>query len=311
VPLYLVVGAAGFIGRHVTAAARALPDVRVIGTGRSSPPPAFSDAFQQDWLPLDLVARPGDLAARLHELRPDAVVNCAGATTGPVPQLVALNVVATANLVEGLAASGPGARLVHIGSAAEYGAGPAGTPVAESASSRPVGPYGITKLAGTQLVAAAAAAGRVDAVVLRVFNVLGPRMPEGSVAGTALRRIADAMASGNQTIRMGPLDAVRDFVDVRDVAAAVVASLVEARLDAPIVNIGSGTAHTARELVEALAGALGFTGAISEDDEPSPRSAPVPWQVADVSLARQVLGWQPAHDFGAAVELVAGAPVVR
>jgi nucleoside-diphosphate-sugar epimerase len=311
VPLLLVVGAAGFIGRHVTAAARAVPDVRVIGMGRGSPPPAFSNAFQQDWLPLDLVGRPGDLAARLRELRPDAVINCAGATTGSVPELVTMNVVATANLLDGLVASAIAARLVHIGSAAEYGAGPAGLPVPESASPRPAGPYGISKLAGTQLVAAAAGAGNLDAVVLRVFNVLGPGMPESSVAGTAVRRITDAVASGKETIGMGPLDAVRDFVDIRDVADAVMASLVQARLDAPIVNIGSGTAHTARELVEALAGVLGFTGTITEDDEPSARSAPVPWQVADVSLARQVLGWQPARDFGATVELVAGRRLVR
>jgi nucleoside-diphosphate-sugar epimerase len=311
VPLLLVVGAAGFVGRHVTAAARALPDARVIGTGRSTPPAAFSNAFQQDWLPLDLVGRPGDLATRLRELKPDAVINCAGATTGSVPELVTMNVVATANLLDGLAASAIAARLVHIGSAAEYGAGPAGLAVPESASPRPVGPYGISKLAGTQLVAAAAAAGNLDAVVLRVFNVLGPGMPESSVAGTAVRRITDAVASGKETIRMGPLGAVRDFVDIRDVTAAVMASLAQARLAAPIVNIGSGTAHTARELVEALAGVLAFTGTITEDDEPSARSAPVPWQVADVSLARQVLGWQPAHDFGATVELIAGARLVR
>ena len=65
------------------------------------------------------------------------------------------------------------ARLVHLGSAAEYGRGPGRAPVREDEPARPVGPYGVTKLAGTRLVELARTAG-LPAVVLRVFNPVGP-----------------------------------------------------------------------------------------------------------------------------------------
>jgi nucleoside-diphosphate-sugar epimerase len=311
VPVLLVVGAAGFIGRHVIDVARSLPAIRVLGAGRAGPPAAFAGAFEQDWRAIDLLQDPVNLERQLRELRPDVVVNCAGATAGPVSSLVAANVFAMAHLLEGIERSGIGARLVHVGSAAEYGRGLPGVPVGESADLRPVGAYGITKLCGTQLVTAEAGAGRIEAIVLRVFNVLGPGMPEGSLVGSAVRRIADALASESDTIDMGVLDAVRDFVDVRDVADAIVRAAILPALEAPIVNVGSGTGHAARYLVHAIARRLGFTGSIYEDSDGSPRSSDVPWQVAEPSLARRILAWEPRYDFETTVEVIARAEAER
>jgi nucleoside-diphosphate-sugar epimerase len=222
--------------------------------------------------------------------------------------LIRVNVLTTAGLVEAIARSGVRARLVHIGSAAEYGPGPTGRPVAETAPPRPVSPYGIAKLAATQLVAASAAAGQ-DAVVLRVFNALGPAMPPGTLPGAAMSRLADAMASSASRIEMGPLGAVRDFVDVRDIAAAVVAACRAERLEAPVFNVGSGTGHSGRDLVEALAERVGFAGEIGEAAAGSPRSSDVPWQVADVSLAGRLLGWRAANDLRSMVEFMTAVPI--
>jgi nucleoside-diphosphate-sugar epimerase len=173
--------------------------------------------------------------------------------------------------------------------------------VPESTCPRPVSAYGIAKLAATELVAGAAAAG-ADAVVLRVFNALGPAMPPGSLPSTALSRLTDAVATSAPRIEMGPLGAVRDFVDVRDIAAAVVAACRATRLNAPVINVGSGNGHTARELVLALAERLGFVGEIGEAAPGSPRSSDVPWQVAEMSLAERALGWRAVHDLRSTVE---------
>lgn len=304
--LAVVFGANGFIGSHVTDAMRAQPEIEVVGAGLGTPLPGL----EQRWLDFDLLAEDGRLEAELRALGPGLLVNCTGATGGTAADLIRLNVLTTVGLLEAIARSGSQARLVHLGSAAEYGPGAIGQPVAETACPRPMSPYGIAKLAATQLVAASAAAGR-DAVVLRVFNALGPAMPPGTLPSAALRRLADAVASSAPRIEMGPLDAVRDFVDVRDIAAAVLAACRAPRLEAPIVNVGSGTGHSARELVVALAQRVGFVGEIGEASAGSPRSSDVPWQVADVALAGRLLGWRAVHDLHSTVESMTAAEAIQ
>ncbi len=298
--LVLVLGANGFIGRYVAAALDARPDVEVLGAGLGTPLPGF----ERRWLDIDLLAGDdADFVAALRAAGPEAVVNCTGASFGPTADLIRLNVLVTARIVEALDRSGLPARLVHFGSAAEYGPGPVGERVAESACAQPVSPYGIAKLAATQLVLAAADRGR-EAAVLRVFNALGPGMPDNSLPGAAQRRLSEAVAASAPRIELGPLGSVRDFVDVRDIAAAVVAACRVPKLEAPLINVASGTGHSARELVRSLAEAIGFSGEIAEGAAGSPRSSDVPWQVADVSLARRVLGWKPVHDLRSSVELM-------
>ncbi len=302
----IVVGANGFIGSHVAAALAAQPDFEVVGAGLGPPPPGL----ERSWLDIDLLAEAGRLETELRAAGAGFLVNCAGATSGTAADLVRLNVLTTASLLETIARPGVSVRMIHIGSAAEYGPGPTGEPVAETACPRPIGAYGIAKLAATQLVAAAAAGGR-DAVVLRVFNALGPAMPAGTLPGAALGRLTDAVARGQSRVEMGPLEAVRDFVDVRDIGAAVLAACRAPRIQARVVNVGSGTGHSARELVRALAERLGFAGEIGEVGAGSPRSPDVPWQVADVALARRQLGWRAVHDLGSTVEFMTSGPQPR
>ena len=297
--LAIVLGANGFIGRHVAEALRSGTGIEVVGAGLGAPLPGL----ERDWLDIDLLAGDGRFEAELRTARPDLIVNCTGATAGTAAELTRQNVDTTAAILDAVAGSGIRARLIHLGSAAEYGPGPSGRPVAETAPALPVSPYGAAKLASTRLVAEAASAGR-NAIVLRVFNALGPGMPPDTLPGGALRRLTEAIAVSASRIEMGPLGSVRDFVDVRDIGAAVVAACRVPKLDAAIVNIGSGTGHSARELVLALAERAGFSGEIGEAAAGSPRSSDVPWQVADVSLARLVLNWRAVHDLRSAVELM-------
>jgi nucleoside-diphosphate-sugar epimerase len=298
--LAIVFGANGFIGSQVADAMDAFAAAEVIGAGLGTPQPGW----ERRWLDLDLLTESGRLEHELRAANPAFIVNCTGATSGTTDELIRLNVLTTASLVRTLAGSGVRARLIHLGSAAEYGPGPIGLPVTETTCPRPVSDYGIAKLAATQLVVASAAEGQ-DAAVLRVFNAIGPSMPPGSMPGSALRRLSEATATSASRIEMGPLGAVRDFIDVRDVASAVVAACRAPRLGATVFNVGSGTGHTARELVRALAERTGFGGEIGEEAAGSPRSQDVPWQVADVSSTERLLGWRAAHDLDSSAELMA------
>ncbi len=283
----LVIGASGFLGTHVRRRARAA-GMSVVTAGRSGLPGAGSHQL------VDLALSGQDqVAAMLASAAPDVVVNCAGLTVGSPDQLAAVNVTGTCALARAMLAARLPARLVHLGSAAEYGSSEPGDAVTESMPARPVSMYGVTKLAGTRLVELARAAG-LSAVVLRVFNPVGPGAPEGGLPGRRASELRRSPAGGR--VRLGPLDAVRDFVDARDVADAVLAAAAAAVLPHPVLNIGSGRGVPVRSLVKELAAITGSSCPVQEDAAGSPRSAGLDWQQADISRAVADLGWLPCRD---------------
>jgi nucleoside-diphosphate-sugar epimerase len=300
----LIIGASSFLGGHLRRAALAAGhEVRT--SGRSG-----------DWpLTLDLAADPPErVASLIASAAPDVVVNCAGATSGSAATLAAANITAVHTLLTALLPAGGGGRppaghgsrpgrpprLIHIGSAAEYGAVTPGVPVAEDAPPAPAGLYGATKLGGTRLAELARAAG-LDAVTLRVFNVVGAGSPADTLPGAAAAQLAQLGPGGS--LKLGPLGAVRDFVDARDVADAVLAAAAAPALPHAIVNIGSGTGVRARTLVRLLLAAAGAGPGVTvrEDAPGSARSAGLDWQQADISRAAADLGWRPRRQLAESV----------
>ena len=285
---FLIIGASGFLGGHVRRQAEAL-GVEVVTAGRSGLPDSPRHRT------LDLAADdPVSLGALLEAVAPEVVVNCAGATAGGSQVLHEANVTGPGGLTRAMVRAGGTVRLVHLGSAAEYGLTEPGVPVSESAAPAPVGEYGATKLAGTRLVQQAAGAG-LDAVVLRVFNPVGPGAPAQSLPGRVMAELHQALAYGTE-VRLGPLEAARDFVDARDVADAVIAAATAPTLPHPVLNIGSGVATPARTLVKQLVSISGYTGEVHEDLPGSARSAGVLWQQADITAAAADLAWRPRRD---------------
>jgi NDP-hexose 4-ketoreductase len=286
----LIIGASSFLGRHLRPAVPAAGHT-LLTAGRSA-----------GWdLRLDLTMdSPGRVAELIASVAPDVVVNCAGATAGTAEVLAAANITAVHTLVTALLGwpghePGRSPRLVHIGSAAEYGAVAAGVPVTEDAVPRPAGLYGATKLGGTRLVELARTAG-VDAVVLRLFNVVGAGSPEDTLPGAV---VAQLRHGGG--LKLGPLDAIRDFVDARDAADAVLAAAAAPALPHAIVNIGSGTGVAARVLVQQLLSVADLDVAVHEDAPGSARSGGLGWQQADISRAAADLGWRPRRDLADSV----------
>ena len=273
----LVVGARGFLGGHVVTALRADPRVAaLLQPGRDE---------------LDPVAMPvDDVVEALRSHGTDVVVSCAGRLDGTAEELLTANTLSAAKLID--AARTHPFRLVRIGSAGEYGPVTAGRPVTERDPARPVGAYGITHLAATQLLEAAHRSGALVGTTLRVFNPIGPAMAAGTVLGRATAQLREAVATGADSIRLGPLSAYRDFVDVRDVGSALVQAAFAAD-PVPVVNVAGGQAHLVRDAVATLASKAGFTGRVLEEEPAQARSQGVDWIQADISLARDVLAWQP------------------
>lgn len=288
-PRVLLLGATGFIGRHVHRRLTERAGLEVVTVGRGALP------YSPWHIRLDLIAGGGAaVSALLAETAPDIVINCAGSVGGDPAELAAANIDLPAELVRAALCGPDRVRLVHLGSAAEYGRVVTGEPVTEQTPTRPVGSYGIAKLAATRLVCLARVAG-LDSVVLRVFNPIGPGSPPGNVAGRLAQELLRAKAEGDE-VRLGPLSAVRDFIDVRDVAEAVFAAALAPVIEEPVLNVGSGEGVAVGELAKALTGIAGYTGPIGQADPGSARSAEVPWQQAGISAIGKALDWRPAID---------------
>ena len=261
----MVFGAGGFLGARICAllADRGI-EYRGLSRTRSEP-----------YRRCDLAAmHPYALDTQIGMYKPTVVVNAVGATFGEPADLVRANVIAVEALLASLRDHAGHARFVQLGSAAEYGGGPHGTSLSEESAPRPLGPYGITKLAGSELV-------------LRIFDVIGPGAPGSTLTGRVIRDLRS-----RQLIEVGSLDVWRDFVDVRDVAEAVLAVGLADRKLPPVLNVGTGRATLARDVAGQLF-ELSSRPATIVDDTGQETALGAPWQQADITLIGDELGWSP------------------
>lgn len=285
----LLIGAHGYLGRYVADRLLADPAVQLTALGRGDDADVRFDLS---------TGSPGALSRFLDAVHPGVVINCAGATRGGARDLTRHNTLGAATVCEALRRSACTARLVHIGCSAEYGLSQPGSSTAEDALPRPGGPYGVSKLAATEMVLSSG----LDAVVLRVFSPAGPGTPAGSPLGRLAEAMRRAMQQGDSELKLPGLGTQRDFVDVRDIARAVHAASLSAAQG--VVNIGTGRAVRLRDAACVLARVAGYAGAVHELDGPAngglggAAGFPYPdgcggWQQADVRTARDRLGWRP------------------
>jgi GDP-4-dehydro-6-deoxy-D-mannose reductase len=238
---------------------------------------------------------------------PSAVYHLAGRVEEPVDSggrtaLMRDTLDATLSLLECLEATGLKPRFLLAGSAAVYGhpARPDGTVM----ETDPIGPilfYGFVKGAQESMVSTFHRRGAVESVIARAFNLTGPGEGPGFLAGAVVRQVA----AGARVIRMGNLDAERDFLDVRDAVEAFELLMLQGD-PGGIYNVGSGRAVPAGDRVRDLLQAAGGGFEIEMDDTRR-RPFDVPRILADVSRIRS-LGWVPRIDPGATLRDLLASP---
>ncbi len=191
----------------------------------------------------------------------DAVVNACGALRGDDASLDAANHLLARFVAE--AAASTEVRLVHVGSAAEYGV-PASERAHEEDHPTPTGAYGRSKLAGTRAVLATCAPGQ--AVVARVFNPVGPGQPD-HLPVAEFARAARSPDVGPVTIRNSATE--RDFLAIDDVGRALVALAVDDRTPPAVVNVCSGVGLSYGAIARAILDQVGSDRSIRSLDEPT------------------------------------------
>lgn len=213
-----------------------------------------------------------------------AVINACGRVRGSDDELDDANHRFVTWLVEAMAPTGT--RLVHVGSASEYGDPGSAAPVDEATPPRPVGGYATTKALGTD-VALGAGRGGQPVCVARVFNIVDHPIPAVSPLHEWLAALRDLGPAGGDVEVWWP-PTTRDFVMLEDVARALVELATTEGPPPPLVNVCSGVGLRFGEIVEAMADALGIEATVRSLDRPGIEAV-----VGDPTLLRRTLGWVP------------------
>jgi UDP-glucuronate 4-epimerase len=279
---YVVTGAAGFIGSHLSEALLAAGhDVVAIDCFADYYDPALKEENAAGFPVerLDLAAEPLDFSGA------DGVFHLAAQpgvrSFGDVFALyMRQNVLASQRVFE--AAARDGARVVFASSSSVYGEAER-YPTPEGVTPAPLSPYGITKVAAEQLAHAYAAGFGLDAVVLRYFNAFGPRQRPDM----AFTRIASALVDGRPFDLYGDGRQTRGFTYVGDIVSATVAAMERG---SGTYNVGGGTEAS---LLETIAVLEGFAGRRLEIREQPAAPGDQRRTSADTSRIRAELGWTP------------------
>jgi GDP-4-dehydro-6-deoxy-D-mannose reductase len=288
----LVTGAAGFVGCHLARALRA-DGAEVFGTvqpGHAAP----AGVEGVHWVEMELTSSPA-VAAALDQARPERVYHLAaqasvGESFRDPLSTWEVNATGTLRLAEAL---GPGVRLLFVSSAEVYGIVPeAEQPIPETRRLHPTNPYAASKAAAEMAVLEAAHARGTHAVVARSFNHTGPGQDTRFALAAFARQLAAIRAGACEPVlRVGNLQARRDYLDVRDVARAYL-TLLDAGAPGGVYNVSTGQPRSMAELVGEMV-ELSGTGARVEVDPARVRPLDVPLLSGDPSALR-ALGWAPA-----------------
>jgi GDP-4-dehydro-6-deoxy-D-mannose reductase len=290
----LITGATGFAGSHLVELLASTE--RVAGWGRSVPRPEL--ARLAEWTAIDLLDR-DSVQREIARLRPATIFHLAGS-----PQVaeswrdsttaLAGNVLATAHLFDAMRRAGLRCRVLVAGSATVYA--PSESPLKESDPLAPTNPYALSKLAQEQLALRTASEDGLEIVMVRAFNHTGPRQSPTFVAPSMARQIA--LIEGGRVepvMRVGNLQSLRDFLDVRDMVRAYT-SLMERGKAGEIYNVGSGTGRSIQSLLDALCARSRIQVRVETDPT---RFRPIEniAVIANTDRLREQTGWRPEISF--------------
>lgn len=289
---YLVTGGAGFIGSHLVATLiEAGHEVIIVDnflTGKRENLHPQAKLFEADIRNLEAI-KPAFVGV-------DGVFHTAAlprvqvSIQNPI-ETNEVNINGTLNVI--LAAKEAKVkRLVYSASSSAYGDS-VSLPLVETMKPNPKSPYGLQKYVGEEYAKLAALFYNLETVSLRYFNVFGPRMADDGAYCTVIAIFLRQRAAGEPLTIYGDGSVTRDFTHVRDVVRANILAMTGEKVGkGEVINIGAGENHSVQEVAEMIGGEISYL---------EPRVEPHD-TLADNTLAKELLGWQPQVNFKDGIE---------
>jgi nucleoside-diphosphate-sugar epimerase len=298
----LVTGGAGFIGSHlVEHLVGASVQVKVLDN--------LSSGLLQNLEPFReyIDFKEGDVrdVATLREMMSGVEVVFHQAALVSVPQSVEdpieaamVNDLGTLNVLEAARHSGV-RRAVCASSCAVYGDLPQ-LPKKEEMDTKPMSPYAASKLHGETYARLYGDLYGLETVCLRYFNVYGPRQDPSSPYSGVISIFMDKAARGKPPTIYGDGEQFRDFVYVADVVQANLLAAQRKNISTVVINVGTGKSLTVNSLWKNIAELTGVQG---EPERANSRPGDIRYSVAEISRARELLGFEPRYGLEEGLQL--------
>ncbi len=299
----LITGITGFVGSHLADYLVGRGDVEVYGTCRWRSRMDNVEHLRGRVTLVDCDLRDAGAVRRtLATVRPDRIFHLAAqsyvpASWGSPSETLTTNVTCQLNLLEAIRESRASTRVHVAGSSEEYGlVHKDELPIREENPLRPLSPYAVSKVAQDLLAYQYWMSHRVHTVRTRGFNHTGPRRGDVFVSSNFARQIAEIEKGVREpVVRVGNLESLRDFTDVRDMVRAYWLALDRGE-PGEVYNICSGRGYTVRQVLDMLLGLSSARVEIREDPERL-RPSDVEVLLGDCSRFHRATGWTPTIPF--------------
>ncbi len=197
------------------------------------------------------------------------------------------------NLIESVRIANIRCRILSIGSSEEYGiVGLQDVPLTEEAMLRPISPYAVARVSQELLSKVYVQGYGMDIIMTRSFNHIGPGQKDNFVVSSFARQIMEYKMGSPAPMKVGAIDIVRDFTDVRDVVKAYV-SLMETGVAGEVYNICSSVGYSLKEIIHKMISIAHVD--VSYELSPSlVRPSDNPVIIGDNTKIKKECCWQPA-----------------
>lgn len=299
----LITGASGFVGGYLSEHLLSSQEFEIHGTYHSEESLHTSpvkDAIQFHHVDLQ---QKESIASLIQDVKPDFIFHLAAQANVPASfkdpiQTFHANIDSQVYLLDALRLVDMlQTRVLIVGSAEEYGyIRPDELPINESAPLRPANPYSVSKIAQDYLALQYVISYKMLLIRVRPFNHIGPRQKTGYVTTDFAKQVA-MIEKGKMEpiIKVGNLEAKRDFTDVRDMVKAY-SLLVQKGEPGENYNIGSGKSHKIQEILDVFL-SLSKIKITVEIDQEKLRPSDVPEIICDPKKVNEVTGWKTEIPF--------------